>query len=98
MPREGISSINDIKSTLELYINSNPEYTAYDVELFTTKQKYEAIKLVIKDENIAEIDYYIYKDGKIAYVTGIAYTDDEEKWDELEEYAKEVVNSFKWNM
>lgn len=98
MPSEGISSINDIKSTLELYINSNPKYTAYDVELFTTNQKYDAMKLVIKDENIVEIDYYIYKDGKIAYVTGIAYTDDEEKWNELEEYAKEVVNSFKWNM
>ena len=44
-----------------------------------------------------EFDYYIYQNGKIAYITAISYTNSEDILDELEEYTKDVVNSFEWN-
>ena len=44
-----------------------------------------------------EFDYYIYKDGKIACITAISYTADDDVLDELEEDAKDVVDSFEWN-
>lgn len=94
---ENVSSINDIKETLELYINSSPNYESYRLEVFQTTNKYEAIELIIPDETMTEVDYYIYGNGKMACVTGILYSNDEDKIEELKEYGKEVANSFKWN-
>lgn len=94
---ENVSSINDIKETLELYINSSPNYESYRLEVFQTTNKYEAIELIIPDETMTEVDYYIYENGKMACVTGILYSNDEDKIEELKEYGKEVANSFKWN-
>lgn len=90
-------SINDLKSMLELYLNNSSDYDEYDMNIFTTSKGYEAIELALKYGNITEIDYYIYNEGKIAYVTAISYTSDEEVLEELEEYSKDVANSFEWN-
>ncbi len=91
------TSISDLKSILELYINNSSNYDKYSMNIFTTLKGYDSIELAVKYENITEIDYYIYNEGKIAYVTAISYTSDEDVLEELEEYSKDVVNSFEWN-
>lgn len=91
------TSISDLKSILELYINNSSNYDKYSMNIFTTSKGYDSIELAVKYENITEIDYYIYNEGKIAYVTAISYTSDEDVLEELEEYSKDVVNSFEWN-
>lgn len=91
------TSISDLKSILELYINNSSNYDKYSMNIFTTSKGYDSIELTVKYENITEIDYYIYNEGKIAYVTAISYTSDEDVLEELEEYSKDVVNSFEWN-
>lgn len=95
---EGISSIDDVKETLEQYINANPNFDRTCLfDIFDTKNKYEAMELIMGDDTTTEIDYYIYGEGKLAFVTGILYSNGEEEIEELRELAKEVVNSFKWN-
>lgn len=90
-------SINDLKSMLESYINNSSDYEKYNIGIFTTSKGYDAIKVVLEYQNIKEYDYYIYKDGKIAYVTAISYSSNEDVLKELQEYAKDVVDSFSWN-
>lgn len=90
-------SINDLKTMLEAYINSSSNYDEYGLGIFTTDKGYDAVEVVLKYDGITEYDYYIYKDGKTAYVTAISYSSDEDMLYELAEYAKDVVNSFKWN-
>ncbi len=90
------NSISELKSILEQYIN---EYlgTQYSVSLFTTSKGYDALELTTSYDTGVEFDYYIYKDGKIACITAISYTADDDVLDELEEDAKDVVDSFEWN-
>ena len=90
------NSISELKSILEQYIN---EYlgTQYSVSLFTTSKGYDALELTTSYDTGVEFDYYIYKDGKIACITAISYTADDVVLDELEEDAKDVVDSFEWN-
>lgn len=94
---DNYSSINDLKSILETYINNYLNYNGYDLELFTTSKGYDAIELIMNYETTMEFYYYIYKDGKIAYITAISYSDNEETLNKLGKYAREVVNSFEWN-
>ena len=91
------NSINDLRSILEIYINEYLDYDGYNINVFTTSNGYDAIELMMKYETTMEFDYYIYQDGKIAYITAISYTNSEDILDELEEYTKDVVNSFEWN-
>ena len=91
------NSINDLRSILEIYINEYLDYDGYNINVFTTSNGYDAIELMMKYETTMEFDYYIYQDGKIAYITAISYTNSENILDELEEYTKDVVNSFEWN-
>lgn len=91
------NSIDDLRTVLEFYINNYLEYDGYNINMFTTSKGYEAIELIMRDETTMEFDYYIYKDGKVAYITAISYTFEEAILDELEEYTKDVVNSFEWN-
>lgn len=93
---ESYNSINDLKSALETYINEYLNYE-YDIRLFTTSKGYDAMELVISYDDAIEIDYYIYKDGKMAYITAISYTNDEDTLYTLEKYSRNVSDSFEWN-
>ena len=42
-------------------------------------------------------DYYLINGDKMAFISASTYSNDENLYDSLEEYTKEVVNSFKWN-
>lgn len=94
---EGYKSIDDVRAVLELYLNEYLNYDGYNISLFTTSKGYDAIKLIIKDEKTMEFDYYIFKDGKVAYITAISFITEEKVLDELDEYTKDVVNSFSWS-
>lgn len=91
------NSIEDLRKTLEIYFKEKLEDVEYKISTFTTQKGYEALKLIQKNEDVVEYDYYIYKDGKMAYITAISYNSKEDVLDELEKYAEEVVNSFEWN-
>lgn len=91
------NSIDDLRATLESYLNNYFNYNGYNIKLFTTSKGYETIKLVIKYEDKMEYNYYIYNDRKVAYVTASSYSFEEDILDELEKHAEDIVDSFKWN-
>ena len=93
---ESYNSINDLKTTLETYLNEYLNYE-YNISLFTTSKGYDAIELVTSYGDAIEIDYYIYNKGKMAYITAISYTNEEDVLDTLEKYARNVSDSFEWN-
>ena len=90
-------SIDELKQTLEIYIQAQLQPEEYYIDTFTTEKGYSAIKATIKYTNYPEeIDYYyyIYKDGKLGYITAITLNMNDEQ--ELNETALNVANSFEW--
>lgn len=90
-------TINDLRGLLEAYFYEYVGYDDYNIEVFTTDNGYDAMSITIKYESCMEFDYYILNKDNIAYVTATSYSSDEDVYDSLTEYAKDVVNSFKWN-
>ena len=68
----------------------------YQVEVLTTDNGYDALEMLIGYEDNMEFCYYLLNGDKIAFISASTYSDDENLYDSLEEYTKEVVNSFKW--
>lgn len=91
------NSIDDLRVTLEFYLNNVLNYDGYNINIFKTSKGYDAIELIMKYETSMEFDYYIYKDGEVAYITASSYSFEEDILDELEKYAEDIVDSFRWN-
>ena len=53
--------------------------------------------MLIGYEDSMEFCYYLLNGDKIAFISASTASNDENLYDSLEEYTKEVVNSFKWN-
>lgn len=91
------NSIDEVKATLETYIKEELVPEEYNMETLTTEKGYEAIKVKIKYTSYPEeIDYlyYIYKDGKLGYITAITFNMDDDK--EIEQASMKILNSFEW--
>lgn len=89
-------SIDDLKTSVEEYITAL-EPSEYNVEKLTTKKGYEAIKAKMTFETYPEeVDYwcYIYKDGKLGYITASTFNMQDDK--ELEKETMNILNSFEW--
>jgi len=94
---EGYNSIDELKTTLEEYIKEELVPEEYNMETITTEKGYSAIKAKIKYTSYPEeIDYlyYIYKDGKLGYITATTFNMDDDK--ELETASMKILNSFEW--
>ena len=89
--------INDLRDLLEGYFYEYMGFDNYQVEVLTTDNGYDALEIMIGYEDSMEFCYYLLNGDKIAFVSASTYSDDESLYDSLEEYTKEVVNSFKWN-
>lgn len=91
------NSIDELKSSLEYYIQEQMQSEEYYIESLTTEKGYDTLKVKIKYLSYPEgIDYYyyIYKDGKIAYISTVTYNINDEK--ELEKIVTDIANSFEW--
>lgn len=91
------NSISELKTVLETYIEGDLLPEEYNINIVVTEKGYSALRTKIKfTSEPEELDYYyyIYNDGKIAYVSGITYNMDDE--DELESAIIDIVNSFEW--
>lgn len=91
------NSISELKTVLETYIEGDLLPEEYNINIVATEKGYSALRTKIKfTSEPEELDYYyyIYNDGKIAYVSGITYNMDDE--DELESAIIDIVNSFEW--
>ena len=77
---ENISSSGMIRRWVKIYIENG----------------YDALEMLIGYEDNMEFCYYLLNGDKIAFISASTYSDDENLYDSLEEYTKEVVNSFKW--
>ncbi len=93
---ETYNSIDELKTALEEYIVTL-QPSEYNVENLTTKKGYEAVKVKLTFETYPEeIDYwcYIYKDGKLGYITSSTFNmqDDEE----IEKETMSILDSFEW--
>lgn len=89
------NSISDIKSMLELYVSTQLEIDSYDINILTTLKGYDAVEVKTTYGESIYYDFYIYKDGKIASISATTYNEDNSE--EIEETAKDIVNSFEWN-
>lgn len=90
-------SIEELKNVLETYITGDLLPEEYNINIVVTEKGYSALRTKVKfTSEPQEIDYYyyIYNDGKLAYVSGITYNMDDE--DELEQEIIDIVNSFEW--
>ena len=58
---------------------------------------YETLEIMLGYEDAMVFDYYLINGDKMAFISASTYSNDENLYDSLEEYTKEVVNSFKWN-
>ena len=86
-----------MKETIEAYINEVLLPDRYGIDTITTKKGYSAVKVKTEyDSDPTEIDYYyyIYNDGKLAYVDG--YTFNTEDKEELESTLDSLIDSFAW--
>ena len=88
--------INDLRDLLEGYFYEYMGFDNYQVEVLTTDNGYDALEMLIGYEDNMEFCYYLLNGDKIAFISASTYIDDENLYDSLEEYTKEVVNSFKW--
>lgn len=88
--------INDLRDLLEGYFYEYMGFDNYQVEVLTTDNGYDALEMLIGYEDNMEFCYYLLNGDKIAFISASTYSDDENLYDSLEEYTKEVVNSFKW--
>ena len=89
--------INDLRNLLEGYFYEYMKFSNYQVEVLTTDNGYDALEMLIGYEDSMEFCYYLLNGDKIAFISASTASDDENLYDSLEEYTKEVVNSFKWN-
>lgn len=90
-------SIEELKNVLETYITGDLLPEEYSTNIVVTEKGYSALRTKVKfTSEPQEIDYYyyIYNDGKLAYVSGITYNMDDE--DALEGVIIDIVNSFEW--
>ena len=94
--KQKLKSINELKETLEKYMKEFLNYNDYSINIFETSKKYEVLELIMKQEKNTEICYYVYKDGRMVYITAITENKDDEIINKLKHDAKEVVNSFEW--
>ena len=95
---ESYSSIEDLKDILESYIKEELRPEEYNMEITTTQKGYDALKAKVKyTSDPQEVDYlyYIYKDGKLAYITASTFNMDDEE--QLEKDSEMILNSFVWN-
>jgi len=69
----------------------------YQIEVLTTDNGYETLEIMLGYEDAMVFDYYLINGDKMAFISASTYSNDENLYDSLEEYTKEVVNSFKWN-
>ena len=69
----------------------------YQIEVLTTDNGYETLEIMLGYEDAMVFDYYLINGNKMAFISASTYSNDENLYDSLEEYTKEVVNSFKWN-
>ena len=67
------------------------------IDKFTTDNGYETLEIMLGYEDAMVFDYYLINGDKMAFISASTYSNDENLYDSLEEYTKEVVNSFKWN-
>lgn len=91
------SSIEDLKNVLETYILGDLLPEEYNINIVVTEKGYSALRTKVKfTSEPEELDYYyyIYNDGKLAYVSGITYNMEDE--DALESAIIDIVNSFEW--
>ncbi|MGN1326507.1 MAG: hypothetical protein ACI4VQ_00250 [Clostridia bacterium] len=91
------NSINDLKTLLEAYIEGSLLPEEYNMSIVVTEKGYSALRTRIKyTSEPEEVDYYyyIYNNGKMAYISGITYNVDDEE--ELESVIIDIVNSFEW--
>lgn len=91
------NSLDELKETLELYVATQSVAEEYNVNTFITEKGYEAVMATVKRISYpAEIDYYyyIYKDGKLGYISAITYNLNDEE--ELAQTAMDIANSFEW--
>ena len=89
--------INDLRDLLEGYFYEYMGFDNYQVEVLTTDNGYDALEIMLGYEDSMEFCYYLLNGDKIAFISANTYSDDEELYENLETYTKEVVNSFKWN-
>ena len=75
----------------------NMGFDNYQIEVLTTDNGYETLEIMLGYEDAMVFDYYLINGDKMAFISASTYSDDENLYDSLEEYTKEVVNSFKWN-
>lgn len=91
------SSVQEMKETIEAYINEVLLPDRYGIDTITTKKGYSAVKVKTEyDSDPTEVDYYyyIYNDGKLAYVDG--YTFNTKDKEELESTLDSLIDSFAW--
>ena len=92
-----VDSVETLKDTLNTYISENLMPQEYKIDIITTKKGYQAVQArlyyITEPEEIDYI-YYIYNEGKLAYITSSTYnSSDDEK---LNEQTMNIVDSFDW--
>lgn len=92
--RTEISSIEDIKTTTESYIQSSENGYNYQIDIIKTKRGYDALYVSVEPSETAEFyekDYIILKDNFLIYITAISYQEKDKI--ELSKDAKSIADS-----
>ena len=89
--------LNDLRDLFEGYFYEYMGFDNYQIEVLTTDNGYETLEIMLGYEDAMVFDYYLINGDKMAFISASTYSNDENLYDSLEEYTKEVVNSFKWN-
>ena len=89
--------LNDLRNLFEGYFYEYMGFDNYQIEVLTTDNGYETLEIMLGYEDAMVFDYYLINGDKMAFISASTYSNDENLYDSLEEYTKEVVNSFKWN-
>lgn len=91
-------SVDSLKEILDTYVKEELQPEEYFIETTTTEKGYEAVRARIEYTSYpAEIDYYyyIYKDGKLCYITAVTYNTNDD--DILNKEILDIANSFEWS-
>lgn len=94
---DNFTSIDEVKTVVEAYIKESIQPDKYDINVVTSKNGYQTVKAKMQYESDPEeIDYYyyIYKDGKLAYLTGYTFNTKDDA--ELENTLDSILDSFAW--
>ena len=94
---DNFTSIDEVKTVVEAYIKESIKPEQYDINVVTSKNGYQTVKAKMQYESDPEeIDYYyyIYKDGKLAYLTGYTFNTKDDA--ELENTLDSILDSFAW--